>query len=100
MAKGRRAGLRAVILGLAMAAGCCAAHAQQAAYPAKPVSIIIAAAAGNSPDVAARIVADALRGRRLCLPSALSRTAWWLSRLAPALYERQMLRRQGGEFDL
>ncbi|MBE7419603.1 MAG: SDR family oxidoreductase [Ideonella sp.] len=50
--------------------------------------------------VAARIVADALRGRRLCLPSALSRTAWWLSRLAPALYERQMLRRQGGEFEL
>lgn len=60
MAKGRWAGLRSVILGLAMAAGCCAAHAQQAAYPAKPVSIIIAAAAGNSPDVAARIVADAL----------------------------------------
>lgn len=50
--------------------------------------------------VAARIVADALRGRRLSLPSALSRTAWWLSRLAPALYERQMLRRQGGEFEL
>lgn len=61
MAKGRWTGLRqtafTVAIGLAM--GCTAAQAQPA-YPSKPVSIIIAAAAGNSPDVAARIIADAL----------------------------------------
>jgi NAD(P)-dependent dehydrogenase (short-subunit alcohol dehydrogenase family) len=51
-------------------------------------------------DVAERILADALRGRRLCLPSGTSRLAWWTSRLAPAFYERQMLRRQGTQFDL
>lgn len=54
-----------------------------------------------APDaVAARILADARRGRRLSLPSTTSRLAWWLSRLAPSAYERVMLRRQGGEFDL
>lgn len=38
-----------------------AAHGQATVnYPTKPVSIIIPAAAGNSPDVAARIVADGL----------------------------------------
>ena len=51
-------------------------------------------------DVAERILADARRGRRLSLPSRTSRAAWWLSRLAPAFYERQMLRRQGAQFDL
>ncbi|MBS0442060.1 MAG: SDR family oxidoreductase, partial [Proteobacteria bacterium] len=51
-------------------------------------------------DVAERILADARRGRRLSLPSGTSRAAWWLSRLAPAFYERQMLRRQGAQFDL
>lgn len=34
--------------------------AQEADYPVKPVQIIIPAAAGNSPDVAARLVADRL----------------------------------------
>jgi tripartite-type tricarboxylate transporter receptor subunit TctC len=36
------------------------ARAQPVNYPTKPVTLIIAAAAGNSPDVATRIVADAL----------------------------------------
>jgi tripartite-type tricarboxylate transporter receptor subunit TctC len=36
------------------------ASAQQADYPVKPVQIITPAAAGNSPDVAARLVADRL----------------------------------------
>ena len=36
------------------------ATAQQTDYPNKPVQIIIPAAAGNSPDVAARLVADRL----------------------------------------
>src|ERR1700682_2741002 len=36
------------------------AGASAPTYPAKPVMIIIPAAAGNSPDVAARVVADRL----------------------------------------
>lgn len=36
------------------------AAAQTSGYPAKPVTIITPAAAGNSPDVAARIIADRL----------------------------------------
>ncbi len=51
-------------------------------------------------DMAERILADARGGRRLSLPSGTSRLAWWLSRLAPEIYERQMLRRQGAQFDL
>ncbi|MBN8510857.1 MAG: SDR family oxidoreductase, partial [Burkholderiales bacterium] len=36
---------------------------------------------------AARIVRDARARRRLCLPAATARAAWWLSRLAPRSYE-------------
>jgi len=50
--------------------------------------------------VAARIVDAARRGQRLCLPGRTPRLAWWLSRVAPAVYERMMLRRVGGEFGL
>jgi NAD(P)-dependent dehydrogenase (short-subunit alcohol dehydrogenase family) len=50
--------------------------------------------------VAERIVADALAHRHLSLPSPLARAAWWLSRFAPSIYERRMLRSQGGEFGL
>lgn len=47
-----------VVAALALPAG---AFAQEAdSYPSKPVQIIIPAAAGNSPDVAARVVADRL----------------------------------------
>ena len=48
--------------------------------------------------VAAAIVAAAQRGQRLCLPATTSQLAWWVSRLAPRFYERQMLRRVGAEF--
>mgnify|MGYP001765482312 CR=1 FL=1 len=50
--------------------------------------------------MAARIVEAALRGDRLCLPGRTARLAWWLSRVAPAAYERAMLRRVGAEFGL
>jgi NAD(P)-dependent dehydrogenase (short-subunit alcohol dehydrogenase family) len=54
-----------------------------------------------APDaIAARIVDAALRGERLCLPGRTARLGWWVSRVAPALYERLMLSRVGGEFDL
>ncbi len=50
--------------------------------------------------MAARIVAAAARGARLCLPSRTARLAWWVSRVAPAHYERLMLARVGAEFEL
>src|ERR1043166_10117596 len=43
---------------VALPAGASAQPAEQ--YPVRPVQIIIPAAAGNSPDVAARVVADRL----------------------------------------
>jgi short-subunit dehydrogenase len=51
-------------------------------------------------EVASLILNAARRRRRLCLPATTSRLAWWLSRIAPTLYERLMLRRVGAEFDL
>src|SRR5258708_6572003 len=45
---------------LVMAAVALPAGASAQEYPTKPVVIIIPAAAGNSPDVAARVVADRL----------------------------------------
>ena len=47
--------------------------------------------------VAARIVRAAARGQRLLLPDRVSRLAWWVSRLAPRFYARQMARRLGAE---
>ena len=43
--------------------------------------------------VADRIVHGASRSRRLLLIGRTAHAAWWLSRLAPALYERIMARR-------
>jgi NAD(P)-dependent dehydrogenase (short-subunit alcohol dehydrogenase family) len=47
--------------------------------------------------VAERIYAGAGRSRRLLLVGATARAAWWLNRIAPALYERIMARRLRGE---
>jgi NAD(P)-dependent dehydrogenase (short-subunit alcohol dehydrogenase family) len=44
-------------------------------------------------DVADRIVVGCERSRRLLLIGRTARAAWWLSRFAPALYERIMARR-------
>lgn len=53
-----------------------------------------------SPDeVAGRVFAGAARGRRLLLVGGTARAAWWLSRCAPALYERLMARRLRGELE-
>jgi NAD(P)-dependent dehydrogenase (short-subunit alcohol dehydrogenase family) len=43
--------------------------------------------------VADQIVAGAARNRRLLLIGGTARAAWWVSRFAPALYERIMARR-------
>jgi NAD(P)-dependent dehydrogenase (short-subunit alcohol dehydrogenase family) len=53
-----------------------------------------------SPDVvAARVLDGARRGRRLLLVGRTARQAWWVSRLAPHLYEKLMARRLGGELE-
>jgi len=53
----------------------------------------------SSPEeVAQRVFEAVAAGRKLLLPEATARTAWWLSRLAPGLYARIMKRRMGREF--
>jgi NAD(P)-dependent dehydrogenase (short-subunit alcohol dehydrogenase family) len=47
--------------------------------------------------IAGKIFTAAARERRLLLPDAVSRASWWLSRLAPRLYERLMARKLGQE---
>lgn len=54
-----------------------------------------------SPDeIASAIVLGVRRGARQVLPTSLSRSAWWLSRLAPSMYARAMLAKQGAEFGI
>lgn len=48
-------------------------------------------------DIASRIVEAAQRERRLLLPDAVSRTAWWVARVTPRLYARLMVRKLGQE---
>ena len=48
---------------------------------------------------AQQIVAGAARGRRLLLVGRTAWLAWWVSRLAPAVYERLMARRLRGELE-
>jgi NAD(P)-dependent dehydrogenase (short-subunit alcohol dehydrogenase family) len=53
----------------------------------------------SSPEeIAERVFEAVAQGRKLLLPDATARKAWWLSRLAPGLYARIMKRRVGGEF--
>jgi NAD(P)-dependent dehydrogenase (short-subunit alcohol dehydrogenase family) len=53
-----------------------------------------------APDaVAARVVDGARRGRRLLLIGRTAWQAWWVSRLAPRLYEKLMARRLSGELE-
>ena len=53
-----------------------------------------------SPDaVADRIFAGAERGRRLLLVGRMAWQAWWVSRLAPRLYEKLMARSLKGELE-
>jgi short-subunit dehydrogenase len=46
---------------------------------------------------AERIVAAAARRQRMLFIGRTARQAWWLSRIAPGLYERVMSRRLQGE---
>lgn len=50
-------------------------------------------------EIAARVVRACMRRDRLCLPDAMSRAAYLLSRTLPRLYESMMRRRVGGEFN-
>ncbi len=47
--------------------------------------------------MAGRIFVAAAQERRLLLPDAVSRSSWWLSRLAPQLFDRVMARKLGRE---
>jgi NAD(P)-dependent dehydrogenase (short-subunit alcohol dehydrogenase family) len=54
-----------------------------------------------SPEAVARAVVDGVRRRRrLVLVSPVARAAWWVSKLAPTLYERLMRRSQRSEFPI
>ena len=50
--------------------------------------------------IAESIVQGARRGAQRVLPTSVSRSAWWLSRLAPRAYGRVMLAKQGAEFGI
>jgi NAD(P)-dependent dehydrogenase (short-subunit alcohol dehydrogenase family) len=53
-----------------------------------------------TPDaMAGKIHAAAAKERRLLLPDAVSRSSWWLSRLAPSFYERLMTRKLRQEME-
>jgi NAD(P)-dependent dehydrogenase (short-subunit alcohol dehydrogenase family) len=47
--------------------------------------------------MAGKIFEAARNGRRLLLPGAVARASWWVSRLAPRLYEHLMVRKMRGE---
>jgi NAD(P)-dependent dehydrogenase (short-subunit alcohol dehydrogenase family) len=47
--------------------------------------------------MAEKIFNAASEERRLLLPDAVSRSSWWVSRLAPRLYERLMVKKLGQE---
>ena len=50
-------------------------------------------------DIADRIYVAIAKNCRLLLPDRTARLAWWLSRIAPALYARAMKRRLSAEFE-
>jgi len=52
----------------------------------------------SAEEIAQRIFNAVAAGRKLLLPDATARKAWWLNRLAPGLYARIMKRRMGREF--
>jgi dehydrogenase/reductase SDR family protein 7B len=58
---------------------------------------VIVGTRATAAHVADRIHDAAVRGRRLLLPSATARAAWWVSRLAPRLYARLMAARLKAE---
>ena len=50
-------------------------------------------------EIADRIYRAAEKRKRLLLPGRIPRLAWWISRLAPGLYSRLMVRSQRAELD-
>jgi len=64
--------------------------------PASHAQVIVGQAL-DATAVADSIFAACERGRRLLLVGRTARAAWWLSRIAPALYERIMARRLRAE---
>lgn len=64
--------------------------------PARHPQAIVGARASPA-SMAEKIFQAARKERRLLLPDRVSRMAWWLSRLAPALYARMMVARLSRE---
>ena len=64
------------------------------------LSKITAGKLATPDEIGAAIVSGVRRHARRVLPTSLSRSAWWLSRLAPDAYARAMLTKQGAEFGL
>lgn len=60
------------------------------AAPGKPVVGKLA----RPDEVADQIVGAVARRRRRLMPTTVAKLAWWVSRIAPRAYERQMLRTQ------
>ncbi len=60
-----------------------------------PQSVVGTRATAES--MAGKIFEAARNDRRLLLPGAVARASWWLSRLAPQLYGRLMVRKLRGE---
>ena len=60
-----------------------------------PQSVVGARATAET--MAGKIFEAARNGRRLLLPGAVPRASWWVSRLAPRLYERLMVRKLRSE---
>jgi NAD(P)-dependent dehydrogenase (short-subunit alcohol dehydrogenase family) len=72
-------------------------HALGAAGGTAPQPQVVIGRPLSPSSVAARVVDAATRRRRLVLIGRTAHVAWWLHRLAPALYERLMARRLRAE---
>ena len=68
----------------------------------QPATLAKATAGGlATPEEIAAAIVDGVHSKaRRVLPTPLSRSAWWLSRLAPQTYTRAMLSKQGAEFGI
>jgi NAD(P)-dependent dehydrogenase (short-subunit alcohol dehydrogenase family) len=64
-------------------------------FASRPQSIVGTRATPDA--IAGKIFTAAAKERRLLLPDAVSRSSWFLSRLAPRLYEQLMARKLGLE---
>lgn len=65
-----------------------------------PIGKAVVGALATPEQIAEAIVEGVRRGSERVLPTPVSRSAWWLSRVAPGAYARVMLAKQGAEFGI